>query len=71
MKKNKKMKPKQLLRMLLDEAMQEAPRVTPECRHFGECGGCEFQDIAYQSQAEAKRQVLIELITEKQPHRRV
>ena len=62
MKKSKKMKPKQLLRMLLDQAMLDAPRVDPECCHFGECGGCEFQDIDYPSQAKAKREVLIELI---------
>ncbi len=64
MKKPKKLKPKQVLRNLLDQQMQNSPRVTPECRHFGECGGCEFQDIEYQSQAEAKRGVLIELIAQ-------
>ncbi len=63
MRKPKKLKPKQMLRNLLDLQMQDAPRVDPKCKHFGECGGCEFQNIEYQSQAEAKRRVLIELLT--------
>ncbi len=63
MRKPKKLKPKQMLRNLLDLQMQDAPRVAPKCKHFGECGGCEFQNIEYQSQAEAKRRVLIELLT--------
>lgn len=65
MRKTKKIKPKQMLRMLLDEAMITAPRVQPECKHFGECGGCEFQDIEYSFQAAAKRDVLIKLIQQK------
>jgi 23S rRNA (uracil1939-C5)-methyltransferase len=34
-------------------------RISPPCRHFGTCGGCRFQDLAYDAQIEAKeRQVL-------------
>ncbi len=29
-------------------------RVDPPCRHFGICGGCRFQDYAYEQQLEAK-----------------
>jgi 23S rRNA (uracil1939-C5)-methyltransferase len=33
-------------------------RVSAPCRHFGVCGGCRFQDLAYESQVSAKeRQV--------------
>ena len=33
-------------------------RVQAPCRHFGVCGGCRFQDLAYESQIAAKeRQV--------------
>jgi 23S rRNA (uracil1939-C5)-methyltransferase len=33
-------------------------RVSAPCRHFGVCGGCRFQDLAYESQSAAKeRQV--------------
>ena len=29
-------------------------RVTAPCRHFGTCGGCRFQDLAYERQLDAK-----------------
>ncbi len=29
-------------------------RVKPECPHFGECGGCAFQNLAYSKQLELK-----------------
>ncbi len=29
-------------------------RVEPPCRHFGTCGGCRFQDYAYERQLESK-----------------
>ena len=31
-------------------------RVPAPCRHFGVCGGCRFQDLAYESQLAAKEQ---------------
>ena len=31
-----------------------AARVTAPCRHFGTCGGCRFQDFAYEEQIAAK-----------------
>jgi 23S rRNA (uracil1939-C5)-methyltransferase len=35
-----------------------APRVDAPCKHYPECGGCRFQDLAYEAQAEWKeRQV--------------
>jgi len=38
-------------------------RVAAECRHFGTCGGCRFQDLAYETQlAEKERQVRDALI---------
>jgi 23S rRNA (uracil1939-C5)-methyltransferase len=31
-------------------------RVEAPCRHFGTCGGCRFQDLAYEAQVAAKEQ---------------
>jgi 23S rRNA (uracil1939-C5)-methyltransferase len=31
-------------------------RVAAPCRHFGVCGGCRFQDLAYETQTAAKEQ---------------
>lgn len=31
---------------------------TPPCRHFGECGGCLFQDISYENQLALKEEYL-------------
>ena len=29
-------------------------RVEPRCRHFGDCGGCQFQHVSYDAQVRAK-----------------
>lgn len=34
-------------------------RVEPECPHFGECGGCAFQNLAYSKQLELKANYLL------------
>ena len=35
-------------------------RVDPVCSHFGDCGGCKWQNFAYSSQIEWKRQHVID-----------
>jgi 23S rRNA (uracil1939-C5)-methyltransferase len=43
------------------ELLEGSPRrVTPLCRHFGECGGCHYQHLGYEDQVEAKQAVLRE-----------
>ncbi|MFQ5603657.1 MAG: 23S rRNA (uracil(1939)-C(5))-methyltransferase RlmD [bacterium] len=34
--------------------------VAPKCAHFGECGGCRFQNLDYQAQLKYKQQQVVE-----------
>jgi 23S rRNA (uracil1939-C5)-methyltransferase len=44
--------------VVTDLITRSASRVSAPCRHFGTCGGCRFQDLAYDAQvAEKERQV--------------
>jgi len=38
-------------------------RVEAPCRHFGVCGGCRFQDLAYEEQIAAKEQQVRDALT--------
>ncbi len=46
---------KQKLRAFFQEALEGRRGQAPACRHFGLCGGCEFQDVPYPAQLAAKR----------------
>lgn len=37
-------------------------RVEPRCPYFGSCGGCQWQHVAYETQTEAKRTALLEVL---------
>jgi len=39
----------------------DSPDATVRCRHFGDCGGCQSQDVAYGDQCAAKAEMLAEL----------
>jgi 23S rRNA (uracil1939-C5)-methyltransferase len=43
----------------LVEVLAESPeRISPRCKHFMACGGCQYQHIPYQVQVEAKADIL-------------
>jgi 23S rRNA (uracil1939-C5)-methyltransferase len=53
---------KNFLRAALVEVLEPGPeRQAPPCRYFGDCGGCQWQQLAYPAQVEAKRRILEEL----------
>jgi 23S rRNA (uracil1939-C5)-methyltransferase len=39
-----------------------APRMEAPCRHYPECGGCRFQDLAYDAQLEAKARQVVDAL---------
>ncbi|HZW04478.1 MAG TPA: class I SAM-dependent RNA methyltransferase [Anaerolineaceae bacterium] len=46
-------------RARLVEVLDPSPqRISPRCRHFGVCGGCDYQHMPYETQLEAKRAVV-------------
>lgn len=53
---------KQFGRAQLLRVIQPSPeRVTPQCRYFGECGGCQYQHIAYDAQLRLKHKQIADL----------
>ena len=45
------------------EIVAPAPeRVAPACRHFGACGGCDYQHASYEAQLRFKQAILRETL---------
>lgn len=38
-------------------------RVQPQCKHFGICGGCKWQNLKYEEQIKAKQQQVLDQLT--------
>jgi len=38
-------------------------RIQPRCKHFGECGGCHYQNLPYEKQLEIKTEILRDQLT--------
>jgi 23S rRNA (uracil1939-C5)-methyltransferase len=54
---------KKFIRAKLDEVLQPSPeRIAAKCRHFGDCGGCDYQHIPYERQVEFKSEILRETL---------
>ena len=43
---------------LLEVLEPSLERISASCRHFGECGGCHYQNLSYEAQLEAKTEIL-------------
>jgi len=53
---------KNFARARLHQVLAPAPeRVSPACAHFGACGGCQYQHIAYPAQLQFKRKQVADL----------
>lgn len=53
---------KNFARARLLQVTQAAPeRVSPACRYFGACGGCQYQHIAYDTQLQLKHKQIADL----------
>jgi 23S rRNA (uracil1939-C5)-methyltransferase len=48
---------------LLEVVKTVSERITPRCRHFGECGGCHYQHLPYTEQLKVKTEILRDQLT--------
>lgn len=53
---------KNFARAKLVRVLKPSPqRVKPECRYFGDCGGCQYQHVAYEAQLPMKQKQIADL----------
>jgi len=54
---------KNFARAILLKILEPSPhRVEPLCKYFGDCGGCQYQHIAYPYQLQVKRKQIVDLL---------
>ncbi len=64
-------KKKNLIRAAIVEILEPGEgRIEAKCRHFGQCGGCQWQHLEYRRQVEAKRTILEETLHHRLPETR-
>lgn len=57
---------KKFLKAKIIEVLKASPhRVTPPCKIYGQCGGCNWQHIDYHQQLKAKQEIVQEIWTRK------
>ena len=44
--------------VLLEVLEPSSERISAKCKHFGECGGCHYQNLPYETQLDAKTEIL-------------
>ncbi|MCL4562520.1 MAG: class I SAM-dependent RNA methyltransferase [Chloroflexi bacterium] len=47
---------------LLEVLEPSSRRIAARCPHFGECGGCHYQNLAYEDQLDAKTEILRDVL---------
>ena len=51
------------LEVLVSEVIESAPlRIIPPCPYFGNCGGCDFQQMSYEQQLLSKKGILLDAL---------
>jgi 23S rRNA (uracil1939-C5)-methyltransferase len=48
---------------LVEVVVPSPQRIVPRCAHFGECGGCHYQNLSYENQLAAKTEILRDQLT--------
>ncbi|MGL1902075.1 MAG: class I SAM-dependent RNA methyltransferase [Fibrobacterales bacterium] len=57
-----KTKKRFMIAKLLEVIEPSSQRITPQCRHFTVCGGCDYQHIAYDEQCRIKQQHILDAL---------
>lgn len=48
---------------LVEVVVPSSHRIAPACRHFGECGGCDWQMLSYADQCDWKQRLLVQSVS--------
>ena len=51
--------PERVAARTVNAEVADSDRVTPKCRYFGECSGCQWQHLSYSRQLATKREIVV------------